>query len=166
MALAPPSSAAMGDPEMKMHTAPNPGPPVGKPHDVSFDKEKTLMRTISTEGEGEEAREGSVVVVHVDIAQPDSEGKLKRMYCSRDTYPDGVRFELGRSFYSGAHAPAGAGANGTFEGCCCTTEPLQRPSRASCHHGSCSQSASVHVSLCSRAQRHSSAPSTSASLAQ
>ena len=117
----------MGDPEMKMHTAPNPGPPVGKPHDVSFDKEKTLMRTISTEGEGEEAREGSVVVVHVDIAQPDSEGKLKRMYCSRDTYPDGVRFELGRSFYSGAHAPAGAGANGTFEGCCCTTEPLQRP---------------------------------------
>jgi len=87
---------------MKMHTAPNPGPPVGKPHDVSFDKEKTLMRTISTEGEGEEAREGSVVVVHVDIAQPDSEGKLKRMYCSRDTYPDGVRFELGRSFYSEA----------------------------------------------------------------
>ena len=39
-----------------MHVAPNPGPPIKKVHDCSFDRAKTLMRTIETEGQGEEAR--------------------------------------------------------------------------------------------------------------
>ena len=59
-----------------MHVAPNPGPPIKKVHDCSFDREKTLMRTIETEGMGEEAREGAVVVLHLTVTQPNSEGEL------------------------------------------------------------------------------------------
>ena len=85
-----------------MHTAPNPGPPLKKVHDISFDKEKTLMRTISTEGEGPEAREGSVVRLHLEILQPGEDGQLERIYRSRDDQPDGLQFVLGRDLHSEA----------------------------------------------------------------
>jgi hypothetical protein len=84
-----------------MHTAPNPGPPIGKVHDISFDREKTLMRTIMTEGAGEEAREGSVVTVHVEIFQPDSEGQVQKIYRSKDEHPEGLRFNLFNDMHSG-----------------------------------------------------------------
>lgn len=85
-----------------MHVAPNPGPPVGKVHDISFEKEKTLMRTISTEGHGIEAREGAVVVIHLTISQPGEDGELHEVYRSKDASPAGLKFELGRSLYSEA----------------------------------------------------------------
>jgi hypothetical protein len=86
----------------KLHTVPNPGPPVGKVHDCSFDKEKTLMRTIQTEGTGPEAREGSMVVVHFEVSQPGDDGKLYEIFRSKDKYPQGLRFEYGRNLYSEA----------------------------------------------------------------
>ena len=85
-----------------MHVAPNPGPPVGKVHDGSFDKEKTLMRTIQTEGQGPEAREGSVVTVHFEVSQPGNDGELYEVYRSKDKHPRGLRFEFGRSLHSEA----------------------------------------------------------------
>lgn len=85
-----------------MHVAPNPGPPIGKAHDVSFEKEKTLMRMITTEGQGMEAREGAVVVIHLTIQQPGEDGQLYEIYRSKDTVPAGLKFELGRSGYSEA----------------------------------------------------------------
>ena len=85
-----------------MHTAPNPGPPIGKAHDVSFEKEKTLMRMISTEGAGTEAREGAVVVIHLKISQPGEDGELYEIYDSKKTKREGLKFELGRSLYSEA----------------------------------------------------------------
>jgi len=86
----------------KLHTAPNPGPPVGKVHDCSFDKEKTLMRTIQTEGLGPEAREGSVVTVHFEVSQPGDDGQLYEIYRSKDKHPQGLRFELFRNLHSEA----------------------------------------------------------------
>ena len=86
----------------RLHTAPNPGPPVGKVHDASFDREKTLMRTISIEGEGEECREGSVVNVHFEVSQPGDDGQLYEIYKSKKDFPNGLRFEYGRSLYSEA----------------------------------------------------------------
>jgi len=85
-----------------MHTAPNPGPPIAKVHDISFEKDKTLMRTISTEGAGTEAREGAVVTIHLTISQPGEDGELYEIYRSKDTHPTGLKFELGRSAYSEA----------------------------------------------------------------
>jgi len=85
-----------------MHTAPNPGPPVGKVHDCSFGKEKTLMRTIQTEGQGCEAREGSVVTVHFEVSQPGDDGQLYEIYRSKDKHPEGIRFEYGRNMQSEA----------------------------------------------------------------
>ena len=67
-----------------MHTAPNPGPPIAKVHDISFEKDKTLMRTISTEGAGTEAREGAVVTIHLTISQPGEDGELYEIYDSMD----------------------------------------------------------------------------------
>ena len=89
-----------------MHTAPNPGPPIGKVHDISFDREKTLMRTITTEGQGEEAREGSIVTIHLEITQPAEDGQLYTVFKSKDKNPEGLRFELFRSYYSGANQAA------------------------------------------------------------
>lgn len=60
------------------------------------------MRMITTEGAGPEAREGTVVVVHVTIQQPGEDGQLYEIYRSKDTQPAGLRFELGRSEYSEA----------------------------------------------------------------
>ena len=85
-----------------MHVAPNPGPPIKKVHDCSFDREKTLMRTIETEGMGEEAREGAVVVLHLTVTQPNSEGELVEVYNSKDHTKSGLRFEVGRHLYSEA----------------------------------------------------------------
>ena len=92
-----------------MHTAPNPGPPIAKVHDISFEKDKTLMRTISTEGAGTEAREGAVVTIHLTISQPGEDGELYEIYRSKDTHPTGLKFELGRSAYSEAVERAVAG---------------------------------------------------------
>lgn len=85
-----------------MHTAPNPGPPIGKAHDISFEREKTIMRMISTEGGGTEAREGAVVNIHLTIQQPGEDGELYEIYNSKDKQPQGLKFELGRSLYSEA----------------------------------------------------------------
>jgi len=83
----------------RMHTAPNQGPPIGKVHDCSFDKEKTLMRTIQIEGQGTEAREGSTVNVHFEISVPGDDGKLYEVYRSKDKFPEGMRFEVGRNLH-------------------------------------------------------------------
>ena len=85
-----------------MHTAPNPGPPIKKVHDCSFDRAKTLMRTIETEGMGLEAREGTTVVIHLTVTQPNSEGQLVEVYNSKDYLKEGLKFELGRSLHSEA----------------------------------------------------------------
>lgn len=85
-----------------MHVAPNPGPPVGKVHDISFEKEKTLMRTISTEGAGLEAREGADCTIHLTISQPGEDGELYEIYRSKDTAPQGLRLQVGRTLYSEA----------------------------------------------------------------
>ena len=85
-----------------MHVAPNPGPPVGKAHDVSFEKEKTLMRMITTEGAGSEAREGAVVNIHLTIQQPGDDGELYEIFNSKTENPQGLEFQLGCSLYSEA----------------------------------------------------------------
>ena len=85
-----------------MHTAPNPGPPIKKVHDCSFDRAKTLMRTIETEGMGLEAREGTTAVIHLTVTQPNSEGQLVEVYNSKDYVKEGLKFELGRSLHSEA----------------------------------------------------------------
>ena len=85
-----------------LHVAPNPGPPVGKSHDISFEKEKTLMRMITNEGGGMEAREGSMVNIHLTISQPSEDGDLVEIYRSKDTEPSGLKFQLGHSLYSEA----------------------------------------------------------------
>ena len=85
-----------------MHVAPNPGPPVGKSHDVSFEREKTLMRIVSKQGAGTEAREGALVNIHLTISEPAEDGSLTEIYNSHDIAPEGLRFELGRSLHSEA----------------------------------------------------------------
>ena len=86
-----------------MHVAPNPGPPMGKAHDISFEREKTMMRIIHTEGAGESVREGSVVTVHFTVQQPHPvDGKLVPIFDSEEKYPEGIRFEMGRTFHAEA----------------------------------------------------------------
>lgn len=86
-----------------MHTAPNPAPAVGKAHDISFEREKTIMRIIHREGAGPSVREGSIVTVHVRVQQPGPDsGKLVDMYNSEDSSPEGIQFEHGRTLHSEA----------------------------------------------------------------
>ena len=60
------------------------------------------MRTISTEGMGEEVREGSEVNVHFEVSQPGDDGELYEIYRSSEHFPEGLRFIFGRSLYSEA----------------------------------------------------------------
>lgn len=85
-----------------MHTAPNPGPPTGKPHDISFERESTIMRMIHTEGAGTSVREGSVVTVHFKVEQPGPEGAMVELYNSEADHPRGLQFEHGRTLHAEA----------------------------------------------------------------
>ena len=99
-----------------MHVAPNPGPPIGKAHDISMEKEQTLMRMITTEGAGEEVREGTYVTIHLTISQPSENGELYKVYDSKESAPDGLKFEHGRSLLSEAVERSRREAEGTQEG--------------------------------------------------
>lgn len=88
--------------EQQLHTAPNPAPKIGKTLDISYDKEKTLIRTIAELGHGEEVREGSTVLLHLEVLQPDDSGGLECIYASKRTHPGGLRVVVGSSLHSEA----------------------------------------------------------------
>ena len=66
-----------------------------KPHDVSFDKNKSLMRTQITRGAGEDARDGSQVVLHFSVHAPDEKGGETTVFDSSRDAPLGLRFTRG-----------------------------------------------------------------------
>ena len=82
-----------------MSPAPPPPEAVGKAKDVSFDREKTMMRILLTEGHGSEAREGSHITVHWTVSTPGDDGVLREVYNTEDKWPRGVRFTIGRTTY-------------------------------------------------------------------
>lgn len=79
--------------------APPPPEPVGKPKDVSFDRESTMMRVILKQGHGPEARDGSSVTVHFKASRPGADGKLVEFFSTEATRPEGIRFTIGRTTY-------------------------------------------------------------------
>eukprot|EP00316_Scyphosphaera_apsteinii_P020551 CAMPEP_0119318280 /NCGR_PEP_ID=MMETSP1333-20130426/45950_1 /TAXON_ID=418940 /ORGANISM="Scyphosphaera apsteinii, Strain RCC1455" /LENGTH=353 /DNA_ID=CAMNT_0007324425 /DNA_START=25 /DNA_END=1086 /DNA_ORIENTATION=- len=70
-----------------------------KPHDVSFDKDNTLMRTRITKGWGEEARDGSTVTLRFTVSAPGDNGE-ELVYDSDKTMPSGVKFTVGQNFHA------------------------------------------------------------------
>eukprot|EP00967_Tisochrysis_lutea_P142262 scaffold262511_cov28-Tisochrysis_lutea.AAC.4 len=71
-----------------------------KPHDVSFDKNKSLMRTQITRGRGEDARDGSQVVLHFTVHAPSEDGGESVVYDSARTARAGLRLTLGETFHA------------------------------------------------------------------
>ena len=82
-----------------MSPAPPPPEKVGKAKDVSFDREKTMMRILLTDGYGNEARDGSHVNVHWTVSIPNEDGSLQEIYNTEDKFPRGVKFTIGRTTY-------------------------------------------------------------------
>ena len=71
-----------------------------KPHDVSFDKDQTMMRTVVTKGSGVDCREGSVATVHFSVHhQADGEGE-STVYDSKTQFPAGMRFNVGLTMHA------------------------------------------------------------------
>jgi len=71
-----------------------------KPHDVSFDKNKSLMRTQITRGVGEDARDGSQVLLHFTVHAPDEKGGETLVYDSSTAAPSGLRFTMGETLHA------------------------------------------------------------------
>mmetsp|Transcript_10782 Transcript_10782/g.34568 ORF Transcript_10782/g.34568 Transcript_10782/m.34568 type:complete len:358 (+) Transcript_10782:51-1124(+) len=71
-----------------------------KPHDVSFDKKKTMMRTVTTSGSGDDARDGSVVRLHFSVHAPEEEGGERLIFDSASVQPGGVSFTLGETLHA------------------------------------------------------------------
>jgi len=70
-----------------------------KPHDCSFDKDKSLMRHRLTKGWGEDVRDGSTVTVHFTVHTPGDE-KEELVYDSAKKYPSGLKFVVGQNLYA------------------------------------------------------------------
>ncbi|KAL3919026.1 MAG: hypothetical protein SGPRY_005784 [Prymnesium sp.] len=82
----------------------SPAPPAaeragGRPHDVSFDREKTLMRVLLLDGYGQQVREGSQVTAHWCVSTPGEGGKLQEVFNTESSHPTGIRFIVGRTMY-------------------------------------------------------------------
>lgn len=71
-----------------------------KPHDVSFDKDKSMMRCQITRGAGEDARDGSEVVVHFTVHAPNEDGSETLVFDSARTSRSGIRFTLGETLHA------------------------------------------------------------------
>ena len=71
-----------------------------KPHDISFDKDKTLMRTQLTKGSGVDCREGSIATIHFSVHhQVEGEGELT-VFDSKKQHPAGIRFAVGLTMHA------------------------------------------------------------------
>ena len=82
----------------------SPAPPAperagGKAKDVSFDREKTMMRLLLTEGYGNEVREGAHVTVHFAVSVPGEDGGLMEIFNTEEKHPKGIQFVVGRTTY-------------------------------------------------------------------
>lgn len=68
-----------------------------QPHDVSFDRDKSLMRIVETPGGfGPTVRDGSVIRVHLTVHTPNEEGDGERLvYDSATTSPSGLTLTVG-----------------------------------------------------------------------
>jgi hypothetical protein len=71
-----------------------------KPHDVSFDKDKSMMRCQITRGAGEDARDGSDVVVHFSVHAPNEDGTETLVFDSASKSRSGIRFTLGETLHA------------------------------------------------------------------
>ncbi|KAL1523343.1 hypothetical protein AB1Y20_018288 [Prymnesium parvum] len=104
--------------------SPAPPPPEradGKPKDVSFDREKTMMRLLLTEGYGHEVREGAHVTVHWSASVPADDGALAEVFSTEAKHPRGVRFVVGRTLHCEAVERALIGLKpGSVLHCFCT----------------------------------------------
>ena len=65
-----------------------------RPHDISFDLDKSLMRTVLTKGSGDDCREGGSALLHFSVHSVAAEGELA-VFDSTVAHPHGVRVAVG-----------------------------------------------------------------------
>ena len=118
-----------------------------QPHDVSFDRDKSLMRIVETPGGfGPTVRDGSVIRVHLTVHTPNEEGDGERLvYDSATTNPSGLTLTVGFTDHVCTRPPNTlAPAQGT------PSSPRRQPARLSTSISQCApaERASPYVRLC------------------